>query len=102
MSVRDLFPVEPEPDAQQQPEILSVAELTAQIADLLESSFPTVWVAGEISNLARPGSGHCYLTLKDDLVWKTRMSRFERVLSGIVTGLLARKYGYRAGREGDG
>jgi hypothetical protein len=42
------------------------------------------------------------LTLKADLDWKTRMSRFERVLSGIVTGLLARKYGYRAGREGDG
>jgi exodeoxyribonuclease VII large subunit len=25
-----------------------------------------VWVAGEISNFARPQSGHCYLTLKDD------------------------------------
>ena len=27
---------------------------------------PEVWVAGEISNFARPQSGHCYLTLKDD------------------------------------
>jgi exodeoxyribonuclease VII large subunit len=25
-----------------------------------------VWVAGEVSNFARPQSGHCYFTLKDD------------------------------------
>ena len=46
--------------------MLSVWQLTAQIKDLLEASFGSVWVAGEISNLARPQSGHCYLTLKDD------------------------------------
>ena len=45
---------------------LSVSELTAQIKDLLEAAFPEIWVAGEISNFARPQSGHCYLTLKDD------------------------------------
>ncbi len=45
---------------------LSVWELTSQIKDLLEAAFPTVWVAGEVSNFARPQSGHCYLTLKDD------------------------------------
>jgi exodeoxyribonuclease VII large subunit len=45
---------------------LSVSQLTAQIKDLLEAGFPAVWVAGEVSNLARPQSGHCYLTLKDD------------------------------------
>jgi len=45
---------------------LSVSELTSQIKDLLEAAFPEVWVAGEISNFARPQSGHCYLTLKDD------------------------------------
>jgi exodeoxyribonuclease VII large subunit len=45
---------------------LSVWELTSQIKDLLESAFPEVWVAGEVSNFARPQSGHCYLTLKDD------------------------------------
>jgi len=47
-------------------QVLSVWELTVQIKDLLETSFPTVWVAGEISNFARPQSGHCYLTLKDE------------------------------------
>jgi exodeoxyribonuclease VII large subunit len=45
---------------------LSVWELTSQIKDLMEGAFPTVWVTGEISNFARPQSGHCYLTLKDD------------------------------------
>jgi exodeoxyribonuclease VII large subunit len=45
---------------------LSIFELTSQLKDLLEGAFSSVWVAGEISNFARPSSGHCYLTLKDD------------------------------------
>jgi exodeoxyribonuclease VII large subunit len=55
---------------------LTVAELTEQIKDLVEAGFPAVWVAGEISNFARPQSGHCYLTLKDEeaqlraVVWR--------------------------------
>ena len=53
-------------EAPDSPPILSVYELTARIKDLLENAFPAVWVSGEISNLSRPQSGHCYLTLKDD------------------------------------
>ena len=49
---------------EQQP--LSVSQLTAQVKDLLEGSFPSVWVEGEISNLSRPQSGHCYLSIKDE------------------------------------
>ena len=45
--------------------ILSVTQLTAQIKNLLEGSFPDVWVEGEISNLNIPQSGHAYFTLKD-------------------------------------
>lgn len=45
---------------------LSVAQLTALVKDVLESSFPRVWVTGEISNFSRPQSGHCYFTLKDE------------------------------------
>jgi exodeoxyribonuclease VII large subunit len=48
------------------PQTVTVSELTARIKDLLESGFPSVWVAGEVSNFARPQSGHCYFTLKDD------------------------------------
>ncbi len=65
----DLFshlPDDSPPQQPAQPQVLSVWQLTAQIKDLLEVSFGSVWVAGEISNLARPQSGHCYLTLKDD------------------------------------
>jgi exodeoxyribonuclease VII large subunit len=49
------------------PQALTVSELTASIKDLLEGSFPSVWVAGEVSNFSRPQSGHCYFTLKDDV-----------------------------------
>lgn len=45
--------------------ILSVSELTQEVKGLLEDGFPSVWVSGEVSNLARPTSGHLYLTLKD-------------------------------------
>ncbi len=65
----DLFsqlPDDSPPQQPAQPQVLSVGQLTAHIKDLLEASFGSVWVAGEISNLARPQSGHCYLTLKDD------------------------------------
>lgn len=46
--------------------IYSVAELNQSVEALLNQRFPEVWVRGELSNLARPGSGHLYFTLKDD------------------------------------
>src|SRR6266545_2486285 len=45
--------------------IRSIGELTREVKDLLEEGFASVWVAGEVSNLARPNSGHVYLVLKD-------------------------------------
>ncbi|MCX7207197.1 MAG: exodeoxyribonuclease VII large subunit [Proteobacteria bacterium] len=45
--------------------ILTVAELNRRAKSLLESSFPLLWVAGEISNFKRYDSGHCYFSLKD-------------------------------------
>lgn len=44
---------------------LRPAQLNALARDLLEASFPSIWVEGELSNLARPGSGHLYFNLKD-------------------------------------
>ena len=44
----------------------SVSELNRQIQQLLEASLPWIMVEGEISNLAKPGSGHWYFSLKDD------------------------------------
>ncbi|MDX1481986.1 MAG: exodeoxyribonuclease VII large subunit [Woeseiaceae bacterium] len=45
---------------------LTVSELNRQARGLLERGLARVWVQGEISNLARPASGHVYFTLKDD------------------------------------
>ncbi len=47
-------------------EIYSVSHLNHAARDLLESEFPRIWVEGEISNLARPTSGHIYFSLKDE------------------------------------
>ena len=44
----------------------SVSEIVETLRALLDSSFPSVWVSGEISNFSRPASGHWYFTLKDD------------------------------------
>jgi exodeoxyribonuclease VII large subunit len=45
--------------------LYSVAELSFALKDLLETSFPDVWVTGEISNFRAAASGHYYFTLKD-------------------------------------
>lgn len=44
----------------------TVSELCQHCKGLLENEFPDIWVKGEISNLARPASGHIYFSLKDD------------------------------------
>lgn len=44
---------------------LSVSALNRQVKSLLEHSFLSIQVIGEISNFARPSSGHWYFTLKD-------------------------------------
>ena len=46
--------------------VYSVSRLNLEVRSLIESSFPPIWVEGEISNLARPRSGHIYFSLKDD------------------------------------
>jgi exodeoxyribonuclease VII large subunit len=48
------------------PEVFTVGELTRRITGLLEEGLGMVWVEGEISNLRRQSSGHCYFTLKDE------------------------------------
>src|SRR5262249_11229427 len=68
------------PSAQQ---TLSVAPLTAQIKNKLEGEFTSVWVVGEISNYARPQSGHSYFALKDDqaqiraVMWRSTAAKLK-------------------------
>lgn len=47
-------------------EVFSISQLNAQARMLLERGLGTVWLEGEISNLARPASGHWYFSLKDE------------------------------------
>ena len=45
--------------------VYTVSGLNQDARALLETRFPRVWVAGEVSNLSRPSSGHVYFSLKD-------------------------------------
>lgn len=70
------------------PLALSVTEISRYLKQLLEADeiLQDVWVQGEISNLARPVSGHIYFTLKDAsaslrcVIWKTSASRLRVAL----------------------
>lgn len=46
-------------------EPLSISQLNLDAQGLLESSFPLIWLQGELSNFSRPTSGHWYFSLKD-------------------------------------
>jgi exodeoxyribonuclease VII large subunit len=46
--------------------VFSISELNSQVHELLEASFPELWIEGEISNCKAYPSGHTYLSLKDD------------------------------------
>ena len=61
--------------------VLTVSALTLVLKEVVEATFPYIWVSGEISNLTRAGSGHVYFTLKDDsaqlkaVMWRTAAQR---------------------------
>ena len=46
-------------------DILTVTQLNQAVSRLLEKSFVSTWVRGEISNFTQASSGHWYFTLKD-------------------------------------
>jgi exodeoxyribonuclease VII large subunit len=66
----------------------TVTTLTRHLRQLLESdaSLQAVWVQGELSNLARPASGHIYFTLKDSgaslrcVMWRSEAARLRLAL----------------------
>jgi exodeoxyribonuclease VII large subunit len=66
----------------------SVSEVNAYLKGLMEAdaNLQNLWVAGEISNLSRPASGHLYFTLKDAssaircVMWKNRAQTVDFVL----------------------
>jgi exodeoxyribonuclease VII large subunit len=64
--------------------VLTVSQFTDVLKEIVETAFPLVWVAGEISNFSRHSpSGHCYLTLKDassqlrSVIWKSTAQKIQ-------------------------
>ncbi|MCO6058344.1 exodeoxyribonuclease VII large subunit [Pseudomonas sp. MOB-449] len=86
-------------------EVLTVSQLNQRARHLLEDVFPQVWVEGEISNLARPASGHLYFTLKDAQA-QVRCALFrqnaQRVRQALRDGMAVRVRGKVSLFEGRG
>lgn len=69
------------------PEPLSVSEVTARVKEVIacDDLLADVRVAGEVSNLSRPASGHLYFTLKDEgaqlrcVMWRSYAARLSRL-----------------------
>ncbi len=68
-------------EAANAPQVLTVSELNTAAKDVLGATFDDVWVAGEVSDLSRPSSGHLYFSLKDEeatiraVIWRSTASR---------------------------
>lgn len=86
-------------------EVLTVSQLNQRARLLLEDVFPRIWVEGELSNIARPASGHIYFTLKDRnaqvrcAIFRQQASRVRELLGD---GLLVRVRGRVSLYEGRG
>lgn len=63
-------------------DIYTISRLNREVRTVLEDVFPTIWVQGEISNLAKPASGHLYFTLKDASA-QVRCAMFKNRQSGM-------------------
>lgn len=79
--------------------VYTVSDLTAYIRAVLESNenLMDIWVAGEISNLSQPKSGHVYFTLKDInaslrcVIWRNQAWRLKGALRD---GMAVEAHGY--------
>lgn len=47
-------------------DIYTVSRLNREVRTVLETGFPLLWIEAELSNFARPASGHWYFSLKDE------------------------------------
>ncbi len=65
---------------------ISVSQLNRRARALLERGIAKLWVEGEISNIAKPASGHVYFSLKDDSA-QIRAAFFRQRQRGPTLGL---------------
>ncbi len=69
-------------DANAQRHILTPSSLNRLVRDLLGDALPQVWIEGELSNVAKPASGHLYFTLKDRTA-QVRCAMFKRSCAAL-------------------
>jgi exodeoxyribonuclease VII large subunit len=66
-------------------DVYSVSRLNREVRVLLERGMGVVWVAGELSNLSQPASGHWYFSLKDrNAQLRCAMYRAKNALVGFI------------------
>lgn len=65
---------------------ITVSQLNRQVKTLLEQGIARLWIEGEISNIAKPASGHLYFTLKDKNA-QIRAAFFRQRQRGPTIGL---------------
>lgn len=76
--------------------VWTVSEINRAVRGLLEESLPPLWIAGEVTNWKRAGSGHCYFTLKDEsaqlrcVMWRADAARLP---TDPEEGMRIRAYG---------
>ena len=46
--------------------VYQVSQLSEEMRRLMETSYPEIWIEGELSSLSTPASGHLYFSLKDE------------------------------------
>jgi exodeoxyribonuclease VII large subunit len=65
--------------------VVTVSQLNRRAKTLLEQGIARLWVEGEISNMARPASGHIYFSLKDESA-QLRVAWFRQRQRGPAIG----------------
>ena len=65
---------------------ITVSQLNRKVKSLLEKGIARLWIEGEISNIARPASGHLYFSLKDASA-QIRCAFFRQRQRGPTIGL---------------
>ena len=63
-------------------DVYTVSRLNREARGLVEGSLGSIWLEGEISNFARPASGHWYFSLKDDAA-QVRCAMFRQRNAGL-------------------
>ena len=71
---------------EEQGNIYTPSELNHEARLHLEAGFGRIWVEGEISNIARPASGHVYFSLKDEKAQKN-LDKDGRIVKESLSGV---------------